>query len=61
MEHFVDPRKAPSLPCRSASVVLRAVLAKGSGQKFIARGYQTTEADPCTTGSKKARTESVQG
>jgi hypothetical protein len=37
------------------------VLAKGSGQKFIARGYQTTEADPCTTGSKKAQTESVQG
>ena len=38
-----------------------SLLANGSGQKFIARGYHTTGADLCTTGSKKTRTESVQG
>ena len=30
-----------------------SLLADGSGQKFIARGYHTTGADLCTTGSKK--------
>ena len=30
-----------------------SLLANGSGQKFIARGYHTTGADLCTTGSKK--------
>ena len=39
--------------CRSASIVLQSLLANGSGQKFIARGYHTTGADLCTTGSKK--------
>jgi hypothetical protein len=29
-----------------------SVLANGSGQKFIARGYHTTGADLCTTGLK---------
>ena len=38
-----------------------SLLANGSGQKFIARGYHTTGADLCTTGSKKAQIESVQG
>jgi hypothetical protein len=30
-----------------------ALFGAGSGQKFIARGYHTTGADLCTTGSKK--------
>jgi hypothetical protein len=30
-----------------------SLLANGSGQKFIARGYDTTGADLCTMGSKK--------
>ena len=30
-----------------------SLLADGSGQKSIARGYHTTGADLCTTGSKK--------
>jgi hypothetical protein len=30
-----------------------SLLANGSGQKFIARGYHTTGADLCTMGSKK--------
>ncbi len=30
-----------------------SLLANGSGQKFIARGYHTPGADLCTTGSKK--------
>jgi hypothetical protein len=30
-----------------------SLLANGSGQKFIARGYHTAGAGLCTTGSKK--------
>ena len=32
---------------------VESLLANGSGQKFIARGYHTTGADLCTTSSKK--------
>jgi len=38
--------------CRSASIVVRALLANGSRQKFIGRGYHKIGADLCTTGSK---------